>query len=96
MMDGVGWASSALLVFTIAYQVVNQWRARDNGGVSRLLYVGQACASTGFLAYSVSLSSWVFTFTNALLLVAALAGLFIHARNARRDRAAAEGSTPAE
>ncbi|MFG0316675.1 MAG: hypothetical protein ACF8XB_05340 [Planctomycetota bacterium JB042] len=85
-MEWLGWGSSFLLVLTIGYQVRTQWRARDNGGVSRLLYVGQLCASTGFLVYSVSLGNWVFTLTNALLLAAAITGLAIHARNARRQR----------
>jgi lipid-A-disaccharide synthase-like uncharacterized protein len=73
-----------VLLATIVYQVHRQWTAHDNGGVSRFLYVGQILASTGFLVYSVSVADWVFVITNALLLVTALAGIAIHARNERR------------
>jgi uncharacterized protein with PQ loop repeat len=83
-MEALGWCSSLVLVATLAYQVGSQWRERENGGVSALLYVGQALASLGFLVYSLSVDNRVFAFTNSLLLMAAFAGIVIHARNARR------------
>jgi uncharacterized protein with PQ loop repeat len=83
-MKWVGWASSVVLVLTLAYQVRRQWRSEDNGGVSRFLYVGQASASTGFLVYSIAVGDVVFAATNVLLLCAAFLGLGIHVRNARR------------
>ena len=85
--QAVGWASSAVLVLTLAAQVRRQWSAGTSRGVSPWLFVGQLAASAGFLAYSLSLGEPVFVATNALLLVAALAGLAILLRHRRRGRA---------
>jgi uncharacterized protein with PQ loop repeat len=89
----VGWASSAILVLTIAKQVAKQWREGSSEGVSRWLFVGQLAASTGFTIYSVLVSNWVFVVTNALMLVNALLGLFIVLRHRRRHRALAAADT---
>ena len=90
-IDGVGWASSIVLVFAIGSQVAKQWRDEKAEGVSPWLFVGQMAASTGFVVYSVSLHSWVFVVTNALMLAAAILGaaiLFHHKRRARRTAGA--------
>lgn len=74
MIEPIGWLSSAILLTTIAAQIVKQWRDRSARGVSRWLFVGQAAASLGFLIYSVLLGNWVFTLTNGMLLLSALIG----------------------
>ena len=84
--DVVGWAASAVLVLTIGQQVWKQWQEGRSEGVSPWLFVGQAVASCGFTVYSVLVHNWVFVVTNALMLVNALLGLGIDARNRRRGR----------
>ena len=83
--DLIGWASSAILLATLARQVFTQWRSRSTAGVSHWLFIGQLAASTGFLIYSWLLDNWVFVVTNAALLVTALAGQVIYRRNVRRQ-----------
>lgn len=83
----LGWASSVVLVLTIGWQVFRQWRSGTSAGVSRWLFLGQACASAGFTGYSLLIGSRVFVVTNALLLVAALVGLGIVEHHRRRGRA---------
>ncbi|MEZ6183723.1 MAG: hypothetical protein R3F62_01790 [Planctomycetota bacterium] len=87
-MEWVGWASSVLLLATLVYQIKRHHDAGTNGGVSRWLYVGQLCASSGFLVYSLGVGDPVFVATNALLILAALGGLGIHRAHARRASAA--------
>ena len=72
--DIIGWASSIVLLATVVGQVRKQWRARSSEGVSRWLFVGQTFASIGFTLYSALVKNWVFTVTNALLLISALVG----------------------
>jgi uncharacterized protein with PQ loop repeat len=79
----LGWTAAIILLATISRQVYAQWRSRSAAGVSRWLFVGQVAASTAFLLYSMLLDNWVFVFTNAMMLVAALAGLVIDRRNRR-------------
>src|SRR5688572_13837926 len=90
--DAVGWASSFVLLLTIGSQVYKQWRDRTAKGVSRWLFAGQVAASAGFIVYSVMEGNAVFVFTNALILVSALIGMYVTARNrrhaGRRDDAA--------
>jgi uncharacterized protein with PQ loop repeat len=74
MVEPIGWVSSAILLATIAAQIVKQWQARSSRGVSRWLFIGQAAASLGFLTYSWLLHNWVFTVTNGMLLVSAIVG----------------------
>jgi uncharacterized protein with PQ loop repeat len=88
----LGWASSAVLLATLARQVRKQWREGKAEGVSRWLFVGQTTASVGFTAYSVLLGNWVFAVTNALILLNAIAGLVIYRRLQRRPRPAAAGT----
>jgi uncharacterized protein with PQ loop repeat len=83
----IGWASSLVLVLTIAKQVWKQWKEGRSEGVSRWLFVGQLAASLGFTTYSVLVGNWVFVVTNALMLVNALLGLFIVVHHRRRRRA---------
>lgn len=79
----VGWASALILMMTISRQVYKQWRTRDCTGVSSWLFIGQTAASTGFVIYSYLLANWVFVLTNSFMLLTAIAGQFIYARNRR-------------
>jgi uncharacterized protein with PQ loop repeat len=88
LTESLGWAAALILLATISRQVYAQWRSRSAAGVSRWLFVGQVAASTAFLLYSLLLDNWVFVFTNAMMLVAALAGLAIDRRNRRLATAA--------
>ena len=74
MTDIVGWVSSLLLLVTIATQIGKQWSERSAKGVSVWLFIGQAAASLGFTVYSFLLKNWVFTVTNALMLLSAIVG----------------------
>lgn len=82
----IGWASSLILVLTIAKQVYKQWQEGSSEGVSRWLFVGQMAASLGFTIYSWLVSNWVFVVTNALMLVNGLLGLLIVLRHRRREQ----------
>jgi uncharacterized protein with PQ loop repeat len=91
--DAIGWLSSLILLATIVSQVRQQWLERSTKGVSRWLFVGQTAASTGFTVYSALVGNWVFTVTNALLLISSLTGLAItrhfNKRNSHAGRHAA-------
>ena len=89
MTEAVGWASSCILVLTIAKQVYKQWQEGSSEGVSKWLFVGQMTASTGFTVYSLLVRNWVFVVTNALMLLNGLLGLAIvlHHRKKRRREA---------
>jgi uncharacterized protein with PQ loop repeat len=86
MVDAIGWASSAILLVTIAKQIHKQWHARSSEGVSKWLFVGQSAASLGFTVYSWLVRNWVFVVTNGVLLVAGVVG-FIMTMHFRRDAA---------
>ena len=75
-----------VLLATLIRQVVRQRRERSTQGVSSWLFIGQLTASSGFLIYSFMLKNWVFVFTNAALLVTAVAGQMIYQRNAREQK----------
>ena len=92
LTDLIGWASSGILLATLARQVFTQWRERSTQGVSHWLFIGQLAASTGFLVYSYLVDNWVFVVTNAAILVTALVGQVIYRRNAKREGAAAVGA----
>jgi MtN3 and saliva related transmembrane protein len=85
-VEALGWASSFVLVLTLGRQVWGQWSSRTSRGVSRWLFIGQFCASTGFLIYSWKLGSAVFVVTNALLMLSAVLGLVILVMHRRRAR----------
>ena len=87
MPEVIGWLSSLILVLTIGKQVHKQWREGTSEGVSRWLFIGQCAASTGFTVYSALIHSWIFVVTNATMLISAIAGWLILARNKRRNRA---------
>ena len=92
-VEAVGWASSCLLVLTLARQVYKQWREGSSEGVSKWLFVGQMSASLGFTVYSWLVRNWVFVVTNSLMLLNGLLGLLIvirHRRHRRREAARAE------
>jgi MtN3 and saliva related transmembrane protein len=74
MTEIVGWTSSLLLLTTIVVQIGKQWSERSGEGVSVWLFIGQAGASLGFTIYSALLKNWVFTVTNALMLLSAIIG----------------------
>jgi MtN3 and saliva related transmembrane protein len=77
MTELLGWCSSLVLLATIVSQIAKQWREGSGMGVSRWLFVGQSAASLGFTVYSALLHNWVFTITNAALLVSAIVGLLV-------------------
>ena len=85
MTEAVGWASSCILVITIAKQVYKQWKEGSSEGVSRWLFVGQMAASLGFTVYSWLVGNWVFVVTNAVMLLNGLAGLLIVLHHRRRE-----------
>ncbi len=92
MTELLGWASSAVLLATLARQVRKQWRDGTAEGVSRWLFAGQTTASVGFTVYSLLLRNWVFAVTNALILLNAIAGLVIYRRLRRRRPLRAAGT----
>jgi len=79
--DLIGWASSFILLITIAVQVRKQWLAGSNKGVSKWLFIGQLAASVGFLVFSILTDSLVFTITNAMLTLGNLCGILIFFKN---------------
>lgn len=88
--EAIGWISSFILLATISRQVLTQWKSDSTQGVSRYLFAGQLAASVGFVVYSARLGNWVFVFTNALMLLAAIVGLGVFWRNRRREHRAAD------
>ena len=81
--DLIGWAASAVLLATLARQILKQ--ARSGGeGVSTWLFVGQATASALFIVYSVLLDNTVFIVTNSCLLATAVVGQLMAWRTKRR------------
>jgi MtN3 and saliva related transmembrane protein len=108
----LGYASSLILLVTLAGQIHKQWKRGSSRGVSPWLFVGQLVASAGFTVYSALIDSRVFVITNACLAAAASIGLAIviyhrvklrHpnvrevlARNARNEQLAVPGSGRAD
>ena len=84
--DLIGWASSVILLLTLAAQTWKQYRTSSTKGVSRWLYVGEIAAAIGFVVYSALVHNRVFVVANALGAVTALVGLVIFARNRRYER----------
>jgi MtN3 and saliva related transmembrane protein len=85
-VEMIGWLSAVVLLTTLGRQVYTQWKSRSVQGVSRWLFVGQLCASVGFVTYSWLLHNWVFVVTNALILTTAIFGEWIYLHNRRRQR----------
>lgn len=84
MVQAVGWASSVILILTIAKQVYKQWHDRTSAGVSVWLFIGQLAASAGFTIYSLLVHNWVFVVTNAIMVLNGLLGYGITVRQKRR------------
>jgi MtN3 and saliva related transmembrane protein len=86
VIDAIGWASSVILVLTIANQIRKQWHAGTSEGVSTWLFIGQLAASTGFTIYSFLLHNWVFVVTNSVMVLSGLVGYAITVRQKRKGR----------
>lgn len=86
----IGWASSVLLVLTIAKQIHKQWQDGTSEGVSKWLFLGQIAASIGFTIYSYLIRNWVFVITNAVMALSAAVGLAIVFYHQRRNRSGEE------
>jgi len=91
-VDAVGWASSVVLVLTIAKQVYKQWKTGTSEGVSIWLFIGQITASVGFTVYSWFVRNWVFVVTNAFMVLNAVAGIAIVSLHRRREARGRAGS----
>jgi MtN3 and saliva related transmembrane protein len=87
MTNILGWASSVVLVLTIATQIHKQWREHTSAGVSTWLFVGQLAASVGFTIYSLLVRNWVFAVTNGIMVLNGLLGYAITMRHKRLDSA---------
>lgn len=87
LTEAIGWASSLILILTIAKQVHKQWRDRTSAGVSTWLFVGQLAASTGFTIYSLLVKNWVFAVTNGIMVINGLLGYAITVRFRKRGKA---------
>jgi uncharacterized protein with PQ loop repeat len=85
MSELLGWVSSLVLLATIVQQIRKQWKERSGQGVSSFLFIGQTAASLGFTVYSALLRNWVFTVTNALMLLSAITGWVITAHFKREQ-----------
>jgi MtN3 and saliva related transmembrane protein len=81
--DLVGWAASAVLLWTLGRQAYVQWVTRSTAGVSSWLFIGQMCASAGFIVYSWLLDNMVFIVTNTAIAATAITGQLIYRRNRR-------------
>lgn len=88
MTEVIGWASSLILIITIAKQVHKQWADRTSAGVSTWLFVGQLAASVGFTIYSLLVKNWVFAVTNGIMVINGLLGYAITLRY-KRDKSSA-------
>lgn len=80
MIEAIGWASSVMLLLTIAKQIHKQWQEGSSEGVSKFLFVGQMSASLGFTVYSYLVKNWVFVVTNALMFLNGVVGLALTMR----------------
>lgn len=83
MIELLGWASSIVLVLTIATQIAKQWRDRTSAGVSTWLFVGQLAASVGFTIYSLLVRNWVFAVTNGIMVMNGLLGYAVTVKHKR-------------
>jgi uncharacterized protein with PQ loop repeat len=86
MTQILGWASSLVLLVTIAKQIHKQWSDDSSAGVSKWLFIGQFAASAGFTVYSYLVRNWVFVVTNLLMALSAVTGLLIVVYHRRRGK----------
>ena len=84
-VDAIGWLASAILVMTVSRQVWKQWQHASTAGVSHWLFAGQIAASSGFVVYSWMLGNIIFTVSNGVLLLTAIAGQILYLRNRRLE-----------
>lgn len=84
MTEAIGWASSILLLVTVARQVYKQWESGASEGISTWLFLGQVGASIGFATYSWMLKNWIFVFTNVLMILSSIVGYVILLHNRKR------------
>ena len=87
MTEMIGWTASAVLVATIAWQVLKQWREHTSRGVSLWLFIGQITANALFLTYAGMTGDRVFMTANGLLLVTSLLGLWMKLHHAKSPQA---------
>ncbi len=92
MIELVGWASSFILLLTLAKQVYKQWTEGTGEGISKWLFIGQLFASVGFTTYSYLVGNWVFTVTNGLLTVNNLVGIYLYFYFKRRSAGKGNGN----
>jgi MtN3 and saliva related transmembrane protein len=93
MPDVIGWCSSIVLFSTIVAQIVKQWREGSSRGGSPWVFAGQTAASLGFTVYSALLKNWVFLFTNGVMVLSALVGVFVSLHFKRHPRQKAGATT---
>lgn len=86
-VETIGWGSTCVLLATLARQVFKQWKSGATEGVSKWLFIGQMAASIGFTVYSSLLRNWVFMGSNAAILLVAVTGEILYARNRHRKLA---------
>jgi uncharacterized protein with PQ loop repeat len=86
MTQILGWASSFILLVTIAKQIHKQWSDDSSKGVSKWLFIGQFAASAGFTVYSYLVRNWVFVVTNGLMALSAVMGLLIVVHHRRSGK----------
>jgi len=85
-IEMIGWASSLILLATLVKQVYKQWKEGTAEGVSKWLFIGQLFSSIGFTVYSYMVGNWVFTITNAALLINNVFGIIAYFHFRRRSR----------
>lgn len=78
MIEIIGWLSSLILLATLVKQVHKQWKDGTSEGISKWLFIGQLFASVGFTVYSFLVESWVFFFTNGLLTINNVLGIYLY------------------
>ena len=83
MTQAIGWLASAVLVATIGWQVLKQYREDTSRGVSKWLFIGQIAANALFLTYASMTGDVVFMVANGLLLLTSLLGLALKVRHGR-------------
>ena len=80
MTEILGWTCSAILLLTLIQQIRKQAKEKTTEGVSKLLFIGQLATSIGFTIYSYLLGNWVFVFTNLMLTITSVVGIYFYFR----------------
>jgi uncharacterized protein with PQ loop repeat len=92
MTEFLGWASSMVLLATLVRQVYKAWKERSAEGISKWFFAGQVLSSIGFTTYSYLVGNWVFTVTNALILVNNILGVAIYFYFRNRGQSSSRGA----